>query len=283
MMEESEYLMWMKRKQLFKSHLQAVEDGSNNNYYYSSWAERAFAEDAGRVLGGSMWPPRSYSCTFCKREFRSAQALGGHMNVHRRDRARLNQNLSPNNDQTLVELDHHKNDCKSLGTQLFSQISCSQQLHCCLNPNSSLATSITTTRISPSGLSGISKGKNCGQHILSPYSSTINIGSPYSEHEGIVDATEEGKFKGLGCNNYVETSLSVGLSSSMFPQKSSPIIPSGDKTMISCKRLKTNISSLPVKSLKPCSNDRGVDFQSAEVIMEDLDLELRLGKQQKVK
>lgn len=35
------------------------------------------------------WPPRSYSCSFCKREFRSAQALGGHMNVHRRDKARL--------------------------------------------------------------------------------------------------------------------------------------------------------------------------------------------------
>uniref|UniRef100_A0A0E0CDP6 C2H2-type domain-containing protein n=1 Tax=Oryza meridionalis TaxID=40149 RepID=A0A0E0CDP6_9ORYZ len=32
---------------------------------------------------------RSYPCGFCRREFRSAQALGGHMNVHRRDRARL--------------------------------------------------------------------------------------------------------------------------------------------------------------------------------------------------
>lgn len=35
------------------------------------------------------WPPRSYACTFCRREFKSAQALGGHMNVHRRDRALL--------------------------------------------------------------------------------------------------------------------------------------------------------------------------------------------------
>ncbi|CAA6656791.1 unnamed protein product [Spirodela intermedia] len=38
---------------------------------------------------GYPWPPRSYSCSFCRREFRSAQALGGHVNVHRRDRARL--------------------------------------------------------------------------------------------------------------------------------------------------------------------------------------------------
>ncbi|CAN6231220.1 unnamed protein product [Urochloa humidicola] len=40
------------------------------------------------------WPPRSYPCSFCKREFRSAQALGGHMNVHRRDRARLRHGAS---------------------------------------------------------------------------------------------------------------------------------------------------------------------------------------------
>ncbi|KAE9615035.1 hypothetical protein Lal_00048188 [Lupinus albus] len=274
MMEESDYLMWMKRKQFLKSHLHADGDGSRNNYYYSSWEEeRAFAEDAGRVLGGSMWPPRSYSCTFCKREFRSAQALGGHMNVHRRDRAKLKQNLSPNNDQTLLQLDHHKNDCKSLCTPFFSQISSSQKLDCCLNPNSRLATTVTTTTISPSGLSDIPKGEHCGQHILSPYSPSTIIGSPYSEHEGVVDTIED-KFKGLVCNNYVETSLSVGLSSSIFPQKSSPIIPCGDKTIVSCKRLKTKNSSLPVKLLKPCSNDRGLDFQSAE----DIDLELRLGK-----
>ncbi|KQJ81432.1 hypothetical protein BRADI_5g00676v3 [Brachypodium distachyon] len=43
--------------------------------------------------GGVPWPPAlqrsSYTCGYCKREFRSAQALGGHMNVHRRERARL--------------------------------------------------------------------------------------------------------------------------------------------------------------------------------------------------
>ncbi|KAL3507688.1 hypothetical protein ACH5RR_033070 [Cinchona calisaya] len=48
------------------------------------------------LLGLFSWPPRSYTCSFCKREFRSAQALGGHMNVHRRDRARLRQ--SPTRD-----------------------------------------------------------------------------------------------------------------------------------------------------------------------------------------
>ncbi|KAK8944320.1 putative transcriptional regulator RABBIT EARS [Platanthera zijinensis] len=44
---------------------------------------------------GTTWPPRFYSCRFCLREFRSAQALGGHMNVHRRDRARAHLQQGP--------------------------------------------------------------------------------------------------------------------------------------------------------------------------------------------
>lgn len=57
-----------------------------------SWEVKAFAEDTNSALG-TTWPPRSYTCTFCRREFRSAQALGGHMNVHRRDRAKLRQSF----------------------------------------------------------------------------------------------------------------------------------------------------------------------------------------------
>ncbi|CAM6019448.1 unnamed protein product [Sphagnum balticum] len=51
-----------------------------------SWEVRAFAEDVSGS-SGTQWPPSSYSCSFCHREFRTAQALGGHMNVHRRERA----------------------------------------------------------------------------------------------------------------------------------------------------------------------------------------------------
>ncbi|KAH0887813.1 hypothetical protein HID58_050242 [Brassica napus] len=61
--------------------------------------------------GGCMWPPRSYTCSFCGREFKSAQALGGHMNVHRRDRARLKQQSlsSSSTDQaTPLDYDHHQ-------------------------------------------------------------------------------------------------------------------------------------------------------------------------------
>lgn len=68
--------------------------------------------DGGDLVGGFSWPPRSYTCTFCKREFRSAQALGGHMNVHRRDRARLRQMPSSqtfSSSYTLLNLNLHPN------------------------------------------------------------------------------------------------------------------------------------------------------------------------------
>nr|ACY56756.1 ZFP1 [Chrysanthemum x morifolium] len=44
---------------------------------------------------------RSYTCTFCKRGFSNAQALGGHMNIHRKDRARLQESIQ----ETLVMMD----------------------------------------------------------------------------------------------------------------------------------------------------------------------------------
>lgn len=37
---------------------------------------------------------RSYECNFCKRGFSNAQALGGHMNIHRKDKAKLKQQSS---------------------------------------------------------------------------------------------------------------------------------------------------------------------------------------------
>ncbi|CAL5094140.1 unnamed protein product [Urochloa decumbens] len=94
-MDPTRYWMLNRRKlsdqkePLFTSTITVGRGGSSSASYYESWEERAFAEDSAGHLGGCIWPPRSYSCSFCGREFRSAQALGGHMNVHRRDRARL--------------------------------------------------------------------------------------------------------------------------------------------------------------------------------------------------
>ncbi|GER24909.1 zinc finger protein 11 [Striga asiatica] len=52
------------------------------------WGFDQTSFDRDRAYGFS-WPQRNYRCSFCKKEFKSAQALGGHMNVHRRDRARM--------------------------------------------------------------------------------------------------------------------------------------------------------------------------------------------------
>ncbi|KAK4418368.1 Transcriptional regulator SUPERMAN [Sesamum alatum] len=54
----------------------------------SSWDGTTLSFEKDRTYGFS-WPQRNYRCSFCKKEFKSAQALGGHMNVHRRDRARM--------------------------------------------------------------------------------------------------------------------------------------------------------------------------------------------------
>ncbi|XP_010423391.1 PREDICTED: probable transcriptional regulator RABBIT EARS [Camelina sativa] len=90
-MERGKCLMSMKLRPV------VTKPCSDASFFWPFGEERAFSavEEYGGG-GGCMWPPRSYSCSFCRREFKSAQALGGHMNVHRRDRARLKQqSLSP--------------------------------------------------------------------------------------------------------------------------------------------------------------------------------------------
>ncbi|KAG0466552.1 hypothetical protein HPP92_018132 [Vanilla planifolia] len=63
-----------------------------------SWEEPSFSNHWADLSFASGWSLRSFICTFCRREFRSAQALGGHMNIHRRDRALLNQAYSPDDE-----------------------------------------------------------------------------------------------------------------------------------------------------------------------------------------
>ncbi|KAI3881863.1 hypothetical protein MKW92_003505, partial [Papaver armeniacum] len=69
----------------------------SKNKVKETWEYNRSTHNYGKETTGSKssWPPRPYTCSFCKREFRSAQALGGHMNVHRRDRARLNNQSIP--------------------------------------------------------------------------------------------------------------------------------------------------------------------------------------------
>ncbi|XP_058208198.1 transcriptional regulator SUPERMAN-like [Rhododendron vialii] len=96
----SHYSLWIKSNKRFLYDTMHFQGPMINRRFNSSWEEQAFAYNSGFV-----WPPRSYSCSFCKREFRSAQALGGHMNVHRRDRARLKLLVSPQN-EVVHQLNH---------------------------------------------------------------------------------------------------------------------------------------------------------------------------------
>lgn len=50
---------------------------------------------------------RSYECVFCKRGFNTAQALGGHMNIHRKDRARNKPHslVVVNSDEHIIDQD----------------------------------------------------------------------------------------------------------------------------------------------------------------------------------
>ncbi|KAK7261516.1 hypothetical protein RIF29_27830 [Crotalaria pallida] len=49
---------------------------------------------------------RSYECNFCKRGFSNAQALGGHMNIHRKDKAKLKQTSNSSNQAQPSSLDN---------------------------------------------------------------------------------------------------------------------------------------------------------------------------------
>ncbi|XP_023532933.1 transcriptional regulator SUPERMAN-like [Cucurbita pepo subsp. pepo] len=50
---------------------------------------------------------RSYECVFCKRGFTTAQALGGHMNIHRKDRVKTKPNTTNNNPSKPEPFAHH--------------------------------------------------------------------------------------------------------------------------------------------------------------------------------
>ncbi|CAH1432486.1 unnamed protein product [Lactuca virosa] len=47
--------------------------------------------------------PRSYECNFCKRGFTNAQALGGHMNIHRKDKGKFKHSSSTTLPNAVVE------------------------------------------------------------------------------------------------------------------------------------------------------------------------------------
>ncbi|KAB1217826.1 putative transcriptional regulator RABBIT EARS [Morella rubra] len=278
-MEEAPYWMWMKRKEILRSR----SPPSMNSLNYS-WEEKAFAEDAAGPLGGCVWPPRSYSCSFCTREFRSAQALGGHMNVHRRDRAMLRQALNPIN-----EARHHQNNDQinqlktSLGDHLSSDVGK-------LRNNLDGKAIVASGTLSPPRVPALSTPETLGANtsFSSAYSSSF-VHSWSDPAEARLLSSSESKprveknpreedYMCCSYDDYVDTDLSVGMNRFVSPNRTTGSC--GDEA-VSCKRLKTAVSSLSTFFLKACSDDK-TGLLMANTI-EDLDLELRLGDPATVK
>lgn len=65
----------------------------NSNYHDDS---KSSSEESDRSeKNDDMGTGRSYECVFCKRGFTTAQALGGHMNIHRKDRIKARPSSLP--------------------------------------------------------------------------------------------------------------------------------------------------------------------------------------------
>ncbi|KAL9336769.1 hypothetical protein Peur_071257 [Populus x canadensis] len=300
-MEQARYWMLTKRKHSLDSHFQA----STNPSFDDSWEEQAFAEDAAGPLGGCIWPPRSYSCSFCRREFRSAQALGGHMNVHRRDRARLKQSPSPHNE--ILHHEHQKprnhlqNPYTSFGFQYPSQL-------CTLDysPNPNSDPGFIPSPTSSSRVSNTSTQENfCDKTISPPFTSFIvekqqkrsHKSSPPPQtklakercHISALSTEVEQNSRKIesGCRakvDYVQTDLSVSLN--LVVRRTRPSISDCGEEPMSCKKRRIDKSSLPF-FLKCNSVDKhhvqSEVFEISPCTVDELDLELRLGDRPKVK
>ncbi|OMO76665.1 Zinc finger, C2H2-like protein [Corchorus olitorius] len=230
----------------------------NSLSHESSWEEKAFAEDA------AIWPPRSYSCSFCRREFRSAQALGGHMNVHRRDRARLKQSLThPNNEEIVVpHSGSHNKTTNDLDKNPISSTFSTSRI-------SSVSIQETFSSTISSSVQEQQKGSLLfGSDSNSTAKRSLNnvISGPKAE----AAAAEKSIKLMVGANSdHVETNLSVGLNSVL--------------AISSCnKRPKINaVSTLPFLVSQETSYSplqwQVLGLKPAAGSIDDLDLELRLG------
>ncbi|XP_006341202.1 uncharacterized protein [Solanum tuberosum] len=274
-MEQSRYWMSTKRK-----HDMTLS--KNPSSYGDSWEEQAFAEDASGALGGCIWPPRSYTCSFCRREFRSAQALGGHMNVHRRDRARMKQSPPSNSpsghDHPVfappppLPPNHHHNRHVQYPSQICTFM---------YNPNSDSASGVPIR---------VSSQKTLATHHHSYFSSIVqeekknNLSSSWSNLVAdkysclsSVKNDEEKKLKSIDFKKDQERNLEVMIDSS-FRTKHDHIVETN------CKRRKVdqednisfaNLFPRTSSSIERC-RPQSEALERIPSAIEELDLELKL-------
>lgn len=73
-----------------QEHVVSYPTWSSSTSHVQCGADPMSAADPANGKYNHWWPSQAYHCTFCPRVFRTAQALGGHMNIHRRERAFAN-------------------------------------------------------------------------------------------------------------------------------------------------------------------------------------------------
>ncbi|KZV25136.1 Zinc-finger protein 10 [Dorcoceras hygrometricum] len=269
-MEGARYWMWAKTTA--DPNTQILSAAATNSFS-DSWEEQAFAFDAAGTLGGCVWPPRSYSCSFCRREFRSAQALGGHMNVHRRERARLKQ--SPTTDQ--------------VAASYTSQIS--SLLYKNPNPEISDTWAVSDSRnISIRNPSPPATKDTSALCFFSPFLQqnlkNITVSSITDEKDHVLDSIKDQEkspytIEPNSTEDCSKLDLSVSLTLEVCPTDTNG---SNDEEVGGCKRRR--FESKPLNFVQQ-SSKKG-RFQTDVFTMpsgseEELDLELRLGDAPKVK
>lgn len=275
-MEPKKYRMCTRRKSVerpvFGSSIYKI---SSSSFFNGSWEEQAFAEDFAGQLGGCVWPPRSYSCSFCGREFRSAQALGGHMNVHRRDRARLKQSSSLTSESHGSHQRHHHSPCTPLGTWYLDQVG-SPVSNSNPNPNCDVVASVVSPRVSAA-----STRENSQKSLVSPpYSSTIIRENPmkslFTATRSLTDPTTAHRRLTLPELKIGRENLKlreVGFRFSRNPEDD-------EEETITSKRQRTDPFSFSLKGVASVGQQK----LHSEVLKlcpcsdEEFDLELRLGQ-----
>ncbi|XP_073060198.1 zinc finger protein 10-like [Primulina eburnea] len=271
--------MWVKTTP--DSNPQIIPSAAMNSHG-DSWEEQAFAFDAAGTLGGCVWPPRSYPCSFCRREFRSAQALGGHMNVHRRERARLKQSptISSSNDQ--VSANFTSQICSLLYKNPNPEIS-DDPRKISIGAASPPATKDTSSLCFSSPIFQQNLKNTTVSSTVPSWSSFVT-----DKKDHVLDSikNQEKKSAFIIEPNSTEDCSTVDLSVSLDLEVCGTYVNgSNDEKVGGCKRKR--IESKPLSFFQQSSTKEGrfqTDvFKLHSASVEELDLELRLGDAPKVK
>ncbi|XP_059625187.1 transcriptional regulator SUPERMAN-like [Cornus florida] len=92
-----------------------MESSAGNREESMNWSDQEVDDEQENEFKdgeiGSSAAGKSYDCIFCRRGFTNAQALGGHMNIHRKDRAKNNNIVTPSScsifNSTKIEEDNY--------------------------------------------------------------------------------------------------------------------------------------------------------------------------------